>query len=48
MKILSTVAVIASGLAEFAKQVNIYKKEARKNNNKNLGGDDIKTQKLNN
>lgn len=51
IKILSLLAAIASGLSELAKQVNIYfsKKEVKENkDNKNLGGDDIKTQKTDN
>ena len=51
IKILSLLAAIASGLSELAKQVNIYfsKKEEKENkDNKNLGGDDIKTQKTDN
>lgn len=51
IKILSLLAAIASGLSELAKQVNIYfsKKEGKENkDNKNLGGDDIKTQKTDN
>ena len=46
IKILSTLAAIVSGLAELSKQVNTYlsKKEEKENNDKNLGGDDIKAQ----
>lgn len=50
IRILSTLAAVVSGLAELAKQINIYfnKKETKENNDKNLGGDDIKTQKTDN